>query len=172
MACDHILVIGMMGCGKTTVGRALGARLGIAHYDTDRVVEQSEGVTIAEIFESRGESEFRKLEFQALKSTIVAGVRAVISTGGGTMCSDLAWSVVPRGVLTVWLDATPAVLVERVRGSTSRPLLAEGGSQALLLERLLHNRRPFYERAELRCDASLAIDQIVDGIVTYERDRP
>ncbi|NUN15302.1 MAG: shikimate kinase [Myxococcales bacterium] len=171
MACSHILVTGMMGCGKTTIGRDLSLQLGFAHVDTDYLVEQACGMTTARIFSTYGEPEFRNLEFRALLSALSSERRTVISTGGGTMCNAAAWSVVPPEVMTVWLDVPPAVLSLRLCGDTSRPLLGGGSPNGEILERLLEIRRQFYARAELCCNGDMAAEQIINNIIAYERNR-
>jgi shikimate kinase len=159
-----IVLVGLMGAGKSVVGRGLAKRLGLRFIDCDSALEEVEGCSIAEIFERFGEKEFRDRE-RHLIERLANGVAGVIATGGGAFVDDRTRELLNRRALTVWLDASPEVLAERIGECDNRPLLrtADPGS---ILEKLHEERRPFYEQAHLRVDSSLGDpERVVDAIV-------
>lgn len=117
-----VWLIGMMGSGKTTVGRRLADALGIEFHDTDAAVEEAAGSSIPELWRRRGEEEFRRLEHEAVVR--VAGRRAVVATGGGVVLRDENVAAMRRTGQVVWLDAPAEVLARRVGSGAGRPLLA------------------------------------------------
>ena len=145
-----IFLIGMMGAGKSSVGQLLAQVLGYQFFDTDRVIEQAAGCSIAEIFERDGEAGFRALETQVLAE--LAGYRRlVIATGGGIVTRPMNWSHLRHGMV-VWLDVPAAELVERLQRdplTASRPLLQTDDPTATL-EQLLGDRRELYAQADIQ----------------------
>lgn len=148
---ERILLVGMMGSGKTTVGRLLADRLGWTYIDSDEQVESRTGRTVKEIFESDGEDAFRQEETEALRAALSSAVPAVVAVAGGAVLSHANRELLRERGTVVWLRAPVAVLVERVRDGDHRPLL--GDDPATALTRLDAERRPLY--AEL---ADLVID--------------
>ena len=121
-----IYLVGMMGCGKTTVGRILAETLGYSFFDCDRLIEQAVGgTTVAEIFKLRGESFFRDNETEVLHK-LSAMHRLVVSTGGGAVVRPINWRHMHKGI-SVWLDVPLEALAKRIaaEGTKSRPLLHE-----------------------------------------------
>jgi len=145
-----LFLVGMMGSGKTTVGRFLAAELGYQFFDTDCLIEQVTGQTVAEIFATAGEAEFRRLETQVL-AELSAYKNLTIATGGGIVLDPHNWSFLRHG-LVVWLDAPVETLYHRLQGDTSRPLLAAPDPRAKL-QTVLAQRQPLYAQA----DVSVAI---------------
>jgi shikimate kinase len=143
----NVYLIGMMGAGKSTVGRLLAQALSYQFFDTDTVITQATGCSITQIFEESGESGFRYLETQTL-GQISAHTRLVVATGGGIVTERINWSYLHHG-LVAWLDASPQILWQRLQGDRSRPLLQEPNPQEKL-ERLLQQRQPLYAQADLR----------------------
>ncbi|MDA8195336.1 MAG: shikimate kinase [Thermaerobacter sp.] len=134
----HLLLIGMMGAGKSTIGRCLAERLGWTFADLDEAIVAADGRSVARIFAEDGEERFRLLESAAL-AALLAGPRSVIALGGGAPATPENRAPV-AGQWTVWLDAAWEVLWERVAGS-GRPLaVSPGGFRALWEE-----RRPIYQ---------------------------
>ena len=144
----HFALVGLMGAGKTSVGRLLATRLDLPFHDSDEAVAHAAGLSIAELFEHQGEPAFRALERSAL-SRLLAGEQSIIATGGGAVTEPETRDALRDQAFTIWLDATPAVLVERLSGSDERPLLAQGDAEAVL-DRLAEQRRPFYAASDLR----------------------
>jgi shikimate kinase len=142
-------LVGMMGSGKTTVGRLVADRLDVPFLDTDDEVVRATGRTIPELF-AEGEAAFREAEAEAVRS--VAASDAVVACGGGVVLDDASVAVLRATGLVVWLDAPVAVLSVRVAGGEERPLLDDDSAERL--EHLASERRERYERAaHCRVDA-------------------
>jgi shikimate kinase len=143
----NVYLIGMMGAGKSTVGRILAQRLGYHFFDTDTVIAQATGLSISQIFAESGETSFRQIETQTLDQ-LSAHMHLVVATGGGIVIERMNWSYLHHG-LVVWLDASPHILWQRLKGDIARPLLQEPNPQQKL-EDLLVQRNPLYAQADLR----------------------
>ncbi|MGB3294267.1 MAG: shikimate kinase [Phormidesmis sp.] len=143
----NLYLIGMMGAGKTTIGRKLAGRLGYRFLDTDELIEQAAGQPITRLFEQSGEAAFRTLETQVL-SQVAAHTRLVVATGGGIVTQPMNWSYLQHGVV-IWLDTPTAVLASRLAADTSRPLLKDV-DLTLKLETLLAERGDRYAQADIR----------------------
>lgn len=143
----NLYLIGMMGCGKTTVGQLLATRLGYRFFDTDTLVEQIAGQPIREIFATAGEAEFRQWEHQVL-GELSAYTRLVIATGGGIVLRPDNWSYLHHGVI-VWLDVPVSQLQERLQQDTTRPLL-QTENLTERLTTLLEQRQALYAQADVR----------------------
>lgn len=141
-----LFLVGMMGSGKTTVGRLLATELGYQFFDTDSLIEQLAGQTVSEIFTTAGEAEFRRLETQVL-AELSAYKNLAIATGGGIVLDPHNWSFLRHG-LVIWLDAPVETLYQRLQGDTSRPLLAATDPLAKL-QTLLAQRQSLYAQADV-----------------------
>ncbi|HUQ40449.1 MAG TPA: shikimate kinase [Acidimicrobiales bacterium] len=161
----RVLLVGMMGAGKTRVGRALAARIGAQYLDSDEQVEAATGRTVAEIFATDGEAAFRAQESQALRAATATGPPVVVSVAGGAVLDAANRAVITGAGTVVWLRATIDTLVERVGDGAGRPLLA--GDPRRALDGLLVERRPLYaEVADLTVDVDdRSVDEVVDRIV-------
>ena len=124
----RVVLVGMMGSGKTTVGRLVADRLGSRFSDTDEEVEASCGVSVQEMFERRGESVFRRAETDALNTLLAPGGPRVVAVGGGAVLSEANRQVMRREATVVWLRAGVGTLTDRLGTGEGRPLLG-GGSQ-------------------------------------------
>lgn len=150
----HVVLVGLMGSGKTTVGRRLAARLGRDFVDADDALVEITDRTIAEIFETDGEAGFRALEADVLEELLEHHEPTVIASGGGVVLRDDSRRRLQGAEVTVvWLAATPAFLASRVEGKAHRPLLAGQEPARDVLERLYADRAPLYaEVADLIVD--------------------
>jgi shikimate kinase len=140
-----------MGSGKSTVGALVAARAGVPHRDLDALIEERGGMSVAELFASRGESAFREFETHLL--SIALEGEGVVSLGGGTVLADGNWALIRRQATTVWLDAPLPVLLARAGRVPAgvRPLLA-GRSEAQV-QALFEARLQRYSAADHRVDA-------------------
>lgn len=147
-----ILLTGMMGAGKSAVGRRLAERLGWPFIDTDASIEREAGIPIAEIFRIRGEACFRELERQTLEA--LPDERAVVALGGGALSTSSNLSLVQTKGVLVWLDATPETLALRTEKEATRPLLhgLDRVARVARLRALGRERAPQYTKARLRVE--------------------
>lgn len=161
----NVYLIGMMGAGKSAVGRPLAEALGYRFLDADDALEQVAGRTIPEIFATDGEAGFRELE-TAVLGQIAGWHSLVVATGGGVVTRPENWGHMRQGVV-VWLDAPAPLLLQRLRAdSTPRPLLREGDPGARLGE-LLAQRQPLYAQADLRVQqAGASPAQVAQQVLT------
>jgi shikimate kinase len=142
-----IVLIGMMGVGKTTVGRKLAAALHLGFTDSDEEIELAAQMTIPEIFDTYGEPFFRDGERRVIARLIEGGPR-VIATGGGAFCNDETRALILERTICVWLDSDIDTLLERVSRKDNRPLLKQGDPRQILTA--LHaDRQPIYSQAPL-----------------------
>lgn len=142
-----IVLIGLMGVGKTTVGRRLAQRIGLPFVDADVEIETAAGLTITEIFERFGEAHFRDGERRVI-ARLIDGTPKVIATGGGAFINDATRALILDQATAVWLDADPAILAERVAKRDHRPLL-RGKDPLQVLTDLAQARNPYYALAPI-----------------------
>ncbi|MFM7408552.1 MAG: shikimate kinase [Cuspidothrix sp.] len=142
----NLYLIGMMGVGKTTVGKLLAEKIGYRFLDTDELITKAAGKSINEIFAEDGEAEFRQLESNVL-AQVCAYTKLVIATGGGIVTHQYNWSYLHHGLI-VWLDVPIPILLERLAQDNTRPLLQDSDPEAKL-KSLLQQRQPLYSQADL-----------------------
>jgi shikimate kinase len=143
----NLYLVGMMGVGKSSVGRPLAQALGYRFIDADITLEQTSGLSIPQIFAEAGEEGFRSLE-TAVLDQLASWHSLVVATGGGVVTRPVNWGYLQQGVV-IWLDAPEATLLERLRADpTPRPLMEEP-DPADRLGHLLNERRPLYAQADL-----------------------
>lgn len=166
---ERILLVGMMGSGKTTVGRLLAGRLGWDYLDSDEQVGRNTGRTVREIFEVDGEAAFRVEEKRALRQALSGDRPVVVAVAGGAVLDEENRVVLAGAGMVVWLDAPPEVLARRVQAEVDhRPLLGADAGEALA--RLDGERRPLYRNlADVVIDVAetppgVAVDRIVEAL--------
>lgn len=142
-----IVLIGLMGAGKTTVGRRLAQRLGLPFVDADEEIEAAAGMSISEIFQMFGEAYFRDGERRVI-SRLIDGSPKVIATGGGAFMNDRTRALILEKTTAVWLEADLDTLVERVRRRSTRPLLKDRDPRQVLGD-LAKLRNPVYALAPI-----------------------
>ena len=146
-----IVLVGLMGAGKTRIGRRIAARLMLPFADSDRVIEAAAGETIEEIFTNRGERVFREGERRVVLRLLAEPVH-VLATGGGAFLDPLTRAAIAARGVSVWLRADLDVLSARVARRSDRPLLKAGDPRAILAE-LIERRYPIYGEADLVVDS-------------------
>jgi len=162
-----IVLVGLMGVGKSTVGRRLAKRLGLEFVDSDHEIEQAAGYTISEIFDRFGEPSFRDGERRVI-ARLVHGEPKVIATGGGAFMDPETRALILQDCIVVWLDAEIPLLAERVSRRDTRPLVKDKDAKAVLTE-LAAKRNPIYAQAHIhvRSDSNPhddAVERIIRAI--------
>jgi len=167
-----IVLVGMMGAGKTAVGRALATRLDVPFLDSDHEIETAANMSIPEIFARDGEPFFREKEYQVI-SRLLQEECGVLSTGGGAFLAERNRQVVSDSGVSVCLQADLDVLWKRVKGRDTRPLLRSADPYQTLSD-LYHARVPVYAQADLmvQSDGLVSIDDMVDRVLDALRARP
>ena len=147
-----IVLIGMMGAGKTSVGRALAALLSLPYYDADAEIESAARCSVAQIFADYGETEFRRMERQVIARLLGSGI-CILSVGGGAFIDPETRARVKEQALSIWMKVDRELLLTRVLRHGDRPLL-KGGDPKERLEKILNEREPIYAEADLTilCD--------------------
>lgn len=161
------MLVGMMGVGKSTIGRLLAGKLVLPFIDSDEEIEKAAGMPISEIFERFGEPEFRDGERRVISRLIAEGPK-VIATGGGAFINDETRKLIKQQCRSVWIDADLDVLVDRVSRRSHRPLLVGKDPKQVLTE-LSAKRTPIYEEADIhvRSDAgphARTVNQILEAL--------
>ena len=166
-----VVLVGMMGAGKTAVGRALSQRLAVPFLDSDAAIEEAAQASIAEIFARDGEAFFRDRETEVI-GRLLSGPAGIISTGGGAFMKERNRSLITQKGVSVWLDVDLNVLWERVRHKDTRPLLRTANPRATLGE-LFAARVPVYRLADLRvtAQASTSIEETASRVIDALRSR-
>jgi len=165
-----IVLVGLMGAGKSKIGRQISIDFDIEFIDTDAEIENIAGMSIAAIFDLYGEEKFREIEAREI-STLLKGKPAVISTGGGAYMQEKTRAIINQSGLSIWLKANPETLAERISNTDSRPLL-RGKDPVKVLQQLAKERYPLYQEAELVIDTdglslAKAIEKVKKTITSY-----
>jgi shikimate kinase len=159
-----VVLVGMMGAGKSTIGRRLAARLNLPFVDADTEIEAAAGMTIPEIFEAHGEPHFRDGEARVIARLLENGP-GVLATGGGSFMREETRRRIGEKAVSIWLKADPEVIMRRVKRRVDRPLLQTADPVATVT-RLLGEREPVYERANITiASREVPHDKIVDECI-------
>ena len=162
-----IVLVGMMGAGKSSIGRRLASRLGIPFVDADTEIEKAAGMSIADIFQAHGEPYFRAGETRVIARLLEGGPQVLATGGGAFMNADTRASVRAKGI-SVWLRATLDVLTKRIKRRTDRPLL-KTTDPVETLRKLIDERYPVYAEADLTIESrdvphDMIVDEILEGL--------
>jgi len=169
-----VALVGMMGAGKTSIGKRLATRLGVCFCDADDEIEAAAGMTVAEIFAKYGEGEFRRLERNVIARLLGEGPH-VLATGGGAYMDESTRNAMRANAFTIWLRAPIDILLGRVRKrqehDQSRPLLNTSDMRGTL-ERLLTVREPVYAQADMTLDSAdephaVLLDKVVAALKAH-----
>jgi shikimate kinase len=159
-----VVMIGMMGAGKSSVGRRLAVRLGLPFVDADSEIEEAANASIPEIFERHGEAYFRDGERRVIKRLLDGGAK-VLATGGGAFIQPETRADIQAKGVSVWLKADRDVLMARVRRRSNRPLLQTADPEATMT-RLMEERYPIYAEAAIQVQSrDVAHDVVIDAIL-------
>lgn len=164
----HLILIGLMGVGKSTIGRQLAACMDICFVDTDHVIESEQALSISGLFEQRGEAAFRRLEKEVLKDLVQISTPQVIATGGGMVIQKENRVCMQKYGLVIWLNVEPEAIYQRLRHNKSRPLLQQTNALKELQD-LYAQREAWYRSC---CDleinsGGLIPRQVVDQIMRF-----
>lgn len=162
-----IVLVGLMGAGKTTVGRRLARRLDLAFVDTDAEIEEAAGESIPEIFERRGEAAFRAGERRVIARLLGEGPQ-VLATGGGAFMDPLTRANIAARGISIWLKADLDVLMKRVGKRGDRPLLQTGDPRETM-KRLMDQRYPVYAEADITIESlegphDAVVEQVIEKL--------
>jgi len=162
-----IVLVGMMGAGKSTIGRRLAARLGMPFLDADSEIEAAAGMSISDIFEVHGEPHFRDGEARVI-ARLLEGGPAVLATGGGAFMREDTRNRVGAKAVSIWLKADADIIMRRVRRRADRPLLQTADPEAAV-GRLIGEREPIYQHADLtiwsrEVPHEKVVDECVDAL--------
>jgi len=165
-----VVLVGLMGAGKTTVGRRLAAALRVPFRDADEEIEKAAGMSIADIFGARGEAEFRRGERRVIERLLSEGPH-VLATGGGAFMNASTRKLIKRRAISVWLRADLDLTVERATRRNTRPLLRDGDPREIL-SRLMDERDPVYAEADVHIESvdgphARTVDAVLAAVETY-----
>ena len=153
IAAGRIVLVGMMGAGKSALGAALGQKLQRPWIDCDAFIEKEQGQSIKDIFTHKGEAAFRQMETAAVKKILATHNKAVISLGGGGFVNHETRKLCQENAITIWLKAKPQTILTRIGNDDSRPLLpGKEKERAQTIIALLKEREPFYQKATITID--------------------
>jgi len=166
-----VVLVGMMGSGKTAIGRALAQRLSVPYVDSDAEIETAANASISEIFDKSGEPFFRDREAEVI-ARLLQSDPCILSTGGGAYLADRNRSAISQHGVAVWLDADIDLLWERVRHKDTRALLRTPDPRKTL-EEIFEVRAPIYATADLRAEArpEFSIDEMTEVVLSVLASR-
>lgn len=147
LASRSVVLVGLMGAGKSAIGRKLAGRLNLPFRDADSEIEEAAGQTIAEIFENYGEPEFRRLEERVIERLLGEGPQ-VLATGGGAFMNAMTREAIKKHGVSIWLSAGIDLLMARVQRKATRPLLKQPDPRGVM-EKLIRERYPVYAGADI-----------------------
>ena len=162
-----IALVGLMGCGKSTMGKRLARAVDLPFIDLDNYIENIAGMSVSDIFAEKGEQYFRALELETIKK-IIEGEPVVLATGGGAFINEEIRKLLKKKAISVWIKADFETLLERVSRKRTRPLL-ENGDKAEILKDLMDKRYPIYAEADVTVNSisgaqELVLQEIIEGI--------
>ncbi|MEM9263445.1 MAG: shikimate kinase [Pseudomonadota bacterium] len=167
-----IVLVGMMGVGKTTIGRRLAPKVGLPFRDADEEIERAAGMSVSDLFEKHGEPSFRRGETQVIER-LLSGPPIVLATGGGAMTIEATRHVIKEKSVSVWLSADADTITTRARRRDTRPLLRTDNPRKTI-ETLMSEREQFYRQADLRVDSASGphtktVERLVEALQGFVR---
>ena len=167
----NLTLTGMMGVGKTTIGKRLAKKLNYAFVDVDKIIEKQEGESISSIFKNKGENYFRKIEKQ-LTIIELKKNNSVISLGGGAFLNSSIRQYSKKNSISFWLDVPIEILIKRLKKSKNRPIIGKEKTNDSI-KKIYFVRKKFYTKADYRIKCkTLTLKQIIEKILKfYEKSR-
>lgn len=167
-----IVLVGLMGAGKSTVGRRIARRLGVPFRDADDEIVAAAGCSISDIFSTYGEAEFRRGERQVISRLLHNEPPHILATGGGAFMDPETREEIKKSARSIWLSADLETLVERCSRRNNRPLL-QNNDPAETLDRLMKQRYPIYQEADIVVDSTgfyleEMVDKVIESLTDYE----
>lgn len=168
-----VVLVGLMGAGKTCIGTRLAAKLGLPFVDADTEIERAAGCSVSDIFELYGESAFREGERRVI-ARLLKGPVQVLATGGGAFMDSATRQEIGARAISVWLRADLSLLVSRTGRRADRPLLQDGNRREILA-RLIKERHPVYGQADLVIDSAreapeITVDRLIGALEKFTRE--
>lgn len=165
-----VVLVGMMGAGKTTLGRRLAPRLGLAFHDADAEIEKAAGMSISELFERHGAESFRDGEARVIER-LLGGPPHVLATGGGAVIRPETRALIAERAISVWIKADVEILAQRATRRDTRPLLRDGDPKAVL-SKLLDERASYYAAADIHVETrkgphDATVEKILAALAAY-----
>ena len=169
-----IVLVGLMGAGKSTIGRRLAQKLDLAFVDADAEIEQAAGKSVQDIFRDHGEVSFREGERRVIARLLESGPQ-VLATGGGAFMTEETRNNISRRGIAVWLKADIALLMKRVRRRDNRPLLKADNPEEVM-QTLIEQRYPVYSQADIIVESrdvphSSIVSDVIRALAAYQRSR-
>ena len=162
---QSITIVGLMGAGKSVIGRKVASKLKIPFVDADAEIEKAAKMTVADIFASYGEPEFRRLEKSVIKRVLESGPQ-ILATGGGAYMDDETRAIIGQNGISLWLSADIDLLMQRVSKKTTRPLLRNPDPRGVM-EDLINERYPVYGLADLEvASQDVSKDEMTNNLIS------
>ncbi|MDP3372212.1 MAG: shikimate kinase [Candidatus Paracaedibacteraceae bacterium] len=169
-----IVLVGLMGCGKTSIGKRLAKRLELPFNDSDHAVEDAAGCPIKDIYSIYGEEAFLSGE-QRVIARLLEQPTHILATGGTSFANEPTRELIKNSAISVWLNADLETLVARVSRRNDRPLLANG-NQREVLEQMIEERYPLYQQADIHVQTldeptNITVDRVIQAMTDYIREK-
>jgi shikimate kinase len=146
-----VVLVGMMGAGKTTIGRRIAPRLGLPFFDADQEIEKAAGMSVSDLFAAHGEQSFREGEARVIRR-LLEGPPHVLATGGGAVTHPETRALIAERAVSIWIKADIDTIVRRATRRNTRPLLQTGDPRETV-ERLIRQREPYYAAADIHVES-------------------
>lgn len=160
-----VILVGMMGVGKTHIGKLVADYLDLAFIDTDIKIEESTGKKIKDIFAEDGEATFRDIEAKIIAQLLAQQCNSIIATGGGSITNPDTRGLIKDKALSIWLKASPDCIFSRVKSNRKRPLLLQENPLKVITD-LLHEREPYYAAADIHVSTEKESPEIIAHHIT------
>lgn len=163
MITKPIVLVGMMGSGKSTVGKKLARKLNLQFYDSDKILEEREALNIIDIHEFMGIKYFQQIEEEAIKEIIGYGT-IILSTGGSSFMNENVRKFIKEKAVSIWLDVDFQTIYERVSRRNTRPELLVAEDKKELLMKMIEERAPIFSQADIKIESDLEAHHLVETI--------